>query len=173
MTFNYQPTLQGEKTILRPLRTEDFTALHEAASDPLIWVQHPQRNRYKEDVFRDFFDGALHSDGALVVIDTATQKIIGSSRFFGFNEATSEIEIGWTFLARSFWGGTYNREVKKLMLAHAFQGVDNVVFLIGPENMRSQAAIQKIGGVRIADRSRKTGDLSFVFRICREDFNKI
>ena len=117
------------------------------ASDPLIWEQHPARDRYKEDVFRDFFREALESRGALVVIDRETQKIIGSSRYFGFEPEKREIEIGWTFLARSHWGGKYNGELKRLMLEHAFKFVESVLFLIGPTNLRSQRAVEKIGGV--------------------------
>jgi len=55
------------------------------------------------------------------------------------------VEIGWTFLERAFWGGTYNREMKSLMLDHAFKFVDRVVFVVGENNLRSQRALQKIG----------------------------
>ena len=60
----------------------------------------------------------------------------------------SEIEIGWTFLARSHWGGRANREVKRLMLDHAFTFVDTVIFWVGHENWRSQGAMTKIGGIK-------------------------
>ena len=122
------------------------------ASDPLIWEQHPASDRYKEEVFRDFFREALASGGAFAVTDRKTQKIIGSSRYFGLDPEKSEIEIGWTFLARAYWGGRYNREMKRLMLDHAFRFVDTVVFLVGPKNLRSQKAMEKIGGVRAGTR---------------------
>jgi len=124
------------------------------ASDPLIWEQHPAQDRYEEEVFKEFFREALESGGALVVIDRKTQKIIGSSRYFGFEATKREIEIGWTFLARSHWGGKYNGELKRLMLDHAFRLVESVVFLIGPTNVRSQKAVEKIGGV-LAERQEK------------------
>ncbi|MEO8200065.1 MAG: GNAT family N-acetyltransferase [Gemmatimonadota bacterium] len=147
MLLDLQPTLAGELLELRPLRPEDFKALFDVASDPLIWEQHPERNRYQEAVFRDFFQGALVSGGALVAIDRANGSIIGSSRYFGYDPDLSCVEIGWTFLARACWGGRYNGEMKKLMVEHAFKAVKRVVFIIGPDNRRSQRAVEKIGGV--------------------------
>src|SRR6266702_4387265 len=140
MSFDLQPILKGKLLELRPLRPEDFHDLYAVASDPAIWEQQPARDRYKEDVFKDFFREALDSGGAFVVIDCRTGRIIGSSRYFGYSEERNEIEIGWTFLARSHWGGMYNREMKQLMLRHAFQFVNSVVFLVGRQNMRSQKA---------------------------------
>jgi RimJ/RimL family protein N-acetyltransferase len=154
-TFDLQPHLVGELLEARPLKPEDWESLYAVAADPLIWEQHPAYDRYKEDVFREFFSEALESGGALVVIDGKTQKIIGSSRYFGFEPGKSEIEIGWTFLARSHWGGRYNGELKRLMLDHAFKFVKSVVFLIGPTNVRSQKALEKIGGL-ITERRRQT-----------------
>lgn len=145
--FELQPHLVGELLEVRPLKPEDWESLLAVASDPLIWEQHPAWDRYKEEVFREFFREALASGGALVVIDRKTQKIIGSSRYFGFDPEKREIEIGWTFLARAHWGGKYNGELKRLMLEHAFKFVESVVFLIGPTNVRSQKAVEKIGGV--------------------------
>jgi N-acetyltransferase len=153
--FELQPQLVGDLLELRPLRSEDWESLFAVASDPLIWEQHPAHDRYQEEVFREFFREALESGGAFVVIDRKTQQIIGSSRYFGFEPAKREIEIGWTFLARSHWGGKYNGEMKRLMLDHAFRFVDSVVFLIGPTNFRSQKALEKIGGVMI-ERRQKT-----------------
>jgi RimJ/RimL family protein N-acetyltransferase len=150
--FELQPHLAGDLLELRPLREEDWEELFAVASDPLIWEQHPASDRYKEEVFREFFREALESGGALVAIDRKTQKIIGSSRYFGFDAEKREIEIGWTFLARSHWGGKYNGELKRLMLEHAFKFVESVVFLIGPTNFRSQKALEKIGGIMIAPR---------------------
>ncbi len=148
MSFDLQPNLKGGLIQLRPLAPDDWENLFAVASDPLIWEQHPESDRYKEDVFRVFFREALESGGAFVVIDTTTQQIIGSTRFHNYDPEKSEIEIGWTFLARRYWGGRYNREMKQLMLAHAFKFVENVVFLVGENNIRSQKATEKIGGIR-------------------------
>ena len=148
MYFDLQPHLKGELIELRPLTPEDWNDLFAVASDPLIWVQHPERDRYKEEVFKIFFREALESGGAFVIIDTKGRRIIGSTRFYGYDPQKSEIEIGWTFLARKYWGGRYNREMKQLMLAHAFQFVENVVFYVGENNVRSRKATEKIGAIK-------------------------
>jgi N-acetyltransferase len=160
-----QPTLEGELLTLRPLREEDFQDLYAAGSDPLIWAQHPVSDRYKPDVFAAFFREALESRGALIAIDKANGRVVGSSRYYGYDPEQSEIEIGWTFLARSHWGGTYNGEMKRLMLRHAFTFVDHVVFLIGPENWRSRRAIEKIGGLFVGSRVNSAGLDCVVYRI--------
>src|SRR5262249_22884838 len=152
MPFDLQPTLIGDRLELRPLRREDFDALYAAASDPRIWEQHPESDRYERDVFQRYFDGAIDSGGAFAVIDRLSGRIIGSSRYHGYDAAASEIEIGWTFLERAYWGGAYNREMKRLMVGHALKHVTRVVFLVGLTNMRSQRAMEKIGGVRAGTR---------------------
>lgn len=148
VSFDRQPLLLGELLELRPLRSDDFEELFQVAADPLIWEQHPERNRYQEATFRAFFDEALTSGGALVALDRANGHIIGSSRYHGYDADRSVIEIGWSFLARAYWGGRYNGEMKGLMVEHAFRSVKRVIFIIGPENRRSQRAVEKIGGMR-------------------------
>ena len=143
MDFDLQPILKGELIELRPLRPQDFDALFSAASDPKIWEQHPESDRYQREVFQKFFDGALESKGAFAIIERKSGRIIGSSRYC--NLINREVEVGWTFLEREFWGGTYNRELKQLMLEHAFRFVDRVVFVVGEQNIRSQKALAKIG----------------------------
>jgi RimJ/RimL family protein N-acetyltransferase len=170
MSFDLQPTLKGELLELRPLRPDDFHALYAAASDPLIWEQHPIKDRYKEEVFKVFFREALESGGALIAIDSKAGRVIGSSRFHGHDEEKSAIEIGWTFLVRSHWGGIFNREMKQLMLRHAFRFVDSVIFLVGPQNLRSQRAVEKIGGVRVGSRPDGGGRDSFVYQITARTF---
>ncbi len=158
MPFELQPNLKGELIELRPLRPEDWDDLFAVASDPLIWEQHPESDRYKEGVFKVFFREALECGGAFVVIDAKTQQIIGSTRFFGYDPEKSEIEIGWTFLARRYWGGRYNAEMKRLLLDHAFKFVETVVFLVGEKNFRSQKAMEKIGASRIGLVTRAYGN---------------
>lgn len=165
MPFELQPTLQGELIRLRPLRSQDFPALYAVAADPLIWEQHPDRDRYKESVFREFFREAMDSGGALLATDAQGGEVIGSSRFHGYDGERREVEIGWTFLARSNWGGRFNREMKRLMLHHAFRFVDRVVFLIGPENIRSQRTVEKIGAVRVGSRPNGQGRISVVYEV--------
>ena len=148
MSFDLQPYLKSEFIELRPLTPEDWDDLFAVASDPLIWEQHPESDRYKEGVFKVFFREALESGSAFVVIDAKTEQIIGSTRFYGYDPEKSEIEIGWTFLARKYWGGRYNAEMKRLLLDHAFKFVKNVVFFVGEKNFRSQKAMKKIGATR-------------------------
>jgi RimJ/RimL family protein N-acetyltransferase len=147
MTPDLQPTLVGELVTLRPLREQDFDALYSAARDPRIWEQHPAHDRWKPEVFRRFVDDALATRSAFVVVDRATGEIVGSTRFHGHDPHAREIEIGWTFLARSHWGGRYNHEMKRLLLAHAFTFVDTVLLYVGVANLRSRTAAERIGGV--------------------------
>ena len=170
MEFEFQPTLSGSLLQLRPLKEDDYGALFNVASDPLIWEQHPAKNRYENSVFAALFDESLASGGALIAIDVQTHGIIGSSRYHGYDQAASEIEIGWTFLARSHWGGLYNGEMKRLMLNHAFKYVDSVVLIVGPDNRRSQRAVEKIGGVRDGCRTDATGTESLLYRIMSSKF---
>jgi RimJ/RimL family protein N-acetyltransferase len=167
VTPDLQPLLEGELVRLRPLRAEDFADLYAVASDPLVWEQHPAWDRYKENVFAAFFREGLESGGALITIDRQDGRVIGSSRFHGYDAGQSEIEIGWTFLARSHWGGRYNGEMKQLMLRHAFTFVDNVIFVIGPSNMRSRRAVEKIGGVFVGSKIDALGRAAVVYRITR------
>ena len=148
MSPDLQPTLIGESVIVRSLRTEDWPQLFAAASDPLIWELHPQKDRYKEEVFKKFFCDAIETKSAFAFVEKKTASIIGSSRYHGYEPERSEIEIGWTFLVRKHWGGATNRQVKKLMLDHAFTFVNTVVFWVGEQNWRSQRAMEKIGGIR-------------------------
>ena len=169
MSAHLQPTLVGETVLIRPLRTEDWFEMLGAASDPLIWELHAVRDRYKEHVFREYFDRAMASKSGLAFIERATGAIIGSSRYHGYDAERREIEIGWTFLVRQHWGGNTNREVKRLLLNHAFTFADMVVFWVGESNWRSQRAMEKIGATRrdgLVSRP-STGGLHVVFQITK------
>jgi len=141
-----QSVLQDERLLLRPLHADDWDALFAVAADPLIWAQHPAHDRWQEPVFRAFFDDALANRGALVAIDKAGGAVIGSSRYQGLAEAEGgSVEIGWTFLAREYWGGSWNHAMKRLMLAHALASVAECRFLVGTINTRSRRALERIG----------------------------
>jgi RimJ/RimL family protein N-acetyltransferase len=172
MPFDLQPTLTGEHLELRPLRNDHFDELYAVASDPLIWEQHPYNDRYKLEVFKEFFRVAMESGGAFVVMDRKSDTIIGSTRYYNYSAEQSSIEIGWTFLARSYWGGTANREMKQLMLQHAFRFVTNVHFYVGKNNVRSQRAMEKIGGVLFGTRTDSAGRESVIYRITADAFAK-
>lgn len=149
--MNRQPVLDGERVLLRPLTEEDWAALYAVAADRALWAVHPSHDRWQEPVFRAFFDDALAKGGALAIVDKASGEIIGSSRFQICDYFPGEVmEIGWSFLARRYWGKGYNTEFKRMMLEHAFRHVDRVVFRVGADNVISRKAMENIGG-RLTD----------------------
>jgi RimJ/RimL family protein N-acetyltransferase len=168
--FDLQPCLMSALLEVRPLAAEDYDDLYAAAADPLLWEQHPDKDRWRPEDFRSFFNEALASGGALTVVDAGDRRVIGSSRFHGHDEQLSEVEIGWTFLARSHWGGPYNGELKRLMLCHAFTYVSTAVFLVAPGNLRSQRAVEKIGAVPSGSRRDASGRQSLVYRLAARDW---
>lgn len=151
MNFSIQPILENEKINLLPLQEEDFERLYAVASDPLVWEQHPNKNRYEREVFQNFFEGAMLSQGAFLIMDKATDEVMGSTRFYDYNEKDNSIFIGYTFYGRKFWGGKFNPQVKKLMLEYIFQFVDVVKFHVGAENWRSRKAMEKLGATLIGE----------------------
>ncbi len=169
MAFDPQPVLLGRSLTVRPLRQVHFEAVYAVARDPLVWEQHPAPDRHLPDVFKQFFAEALESGGALVVV-AINGPVMGSSRFHGYDRQRSEVEIGWTFLSRSYWGGAANHELKRLMLGHAFRFVERVIFLVRPENCRSQRALEKIGGERVGTRLDRSGQENVLFEFRRQDF---
>ena len=173
MSVDFHPTLTGKLLELRPLREDDWTQLFAVASDPLIWELHPAHDRYKEEVFREFFQRAMTDGWPFAVIDRANDRVIGSSRYHDYIPEESQVEIGYTFLARKYWGGVYNSEMKRLMLDHAFRFVDRVVFWAGKENVRSRRALEKIGAELIGERVDRNGRDNVVFEIRKADWQKI
>ncbi|HTR30776.1 MAG TPA: GNAT family N-acetyltransferase [Puia sp.] len=156
MPIDIQPTLQDERVLLIPLREDDFEALYQVASDPRIWEQHPNRDRWKREVFANFFQGAMESKGAFKIIDKETGEVAGCTRFYDYDAAQRSILIGYTFYATKFWGTGLNPKVKKLMLSYIFSFVDKVQFHIGATNVRSQIAIERLG-------ARKAGEVSVAY----------
>jgi RimJ/RimL family protein N-acetyltransferase len=146
-----QPVLEGERLLLRPLRESDWDALYAVASDRELWAVHPSHDRWQEPVFRAFFDDAMAKGGALAIIDRETGAVIGSSRFQDYDPADGgSVEIGWSFIPRSYWGRGYNAEFKGLMLEYAFGYVRRVLFRVGANNVISRKAMANIGG-RLTD----------------------
>src|SRR6218665_3126093 len=176
MEINIQPVLENERALLVPLQTSDFDSLYAVASDPKIWEQHPNKNRWQEPVFKTFFEGAMQSGGAFKVIDKATGTIAGCTRFYDYNTADKSILIGYTFYAAHFWGSGINPSVKALMLDYIFQFVDQVYFHIGAFNLRSQIAIERTGALKIKEEvvayHGEAGKLNFVYSISRRDWEK-
>jgi RimJ/RimL family protein N-acetyltransferase len=172
---DFQPTLTGPTVIARPIALADWAELFAVGSDPEIWKVHPRFNRYTEPEFKKYFDSAVDSKMAFVFVDRATGRLIGSSRYYGHEPELGEIEIGWTFIVRKFWGGPTNREVKRLMLDHAFTFVDTVIFWVGENNWRSQGAMTKIGGVKregLFTRELSGATPHFIFEIGKERYEQ-
>lgn len=180
MTIDRQPVLLGQHFELRPLTADDFDGLFAVASDPEVWALHPMHDRWQEPVFRAFFDDALAQKGALAVIDKATGEIIGSSRFQSYHPADGgSVEIGWTFLARRYWGTGANCEIKRLMVGHALESLARVDFQVGEDNWRSRRALEKIGA-RISPGRVEEAEvpgvgtvLHLYYEITREDFMRV
>jgi N-acetyltransferase len=147
--LNLQPILENALVKLQPLAEADFDSLFAVASDPLIWEQHPAKERSEKEGFRKFFEEGLATKAAFLILDKAKGETIGSTRFKAVEESENAVEIGWTFLVKKHWGGVYNQAIKGLMLAHAFQQVGYVLFYIHKDNFRSQKAVKKIGGQQI------------------------
>lgn len=170
MPFNLQPTfLQDDLIKLIPLQETDFERLFKVASNPLVWEQHPNPNRYKLEDFTNYFKGAIESKGAFLIVDASTNETVGCSRYYDYNEEDNSVLIGYTFIGKKFWGNGYNKALKKLMLDYAFQYVDKVYFHIGAFNIRSQKAIEKIGATKVdefeVEYYGETSKLNFVYQI--------
>ncbi|MGA1423587.1 MAG: GNAT family N-acetyltransferase [Steroidobacteraceae bacterium] len=171
MKFDLQPNLTGSLVSLRPLRRSDRAALFAVASDPLIWEQHPEPNRWQQPVFDKLFERLMDSGGALLVCDAQSGEAIGSSSYYAWNPEANDIVIGYTFLSRRVWGGRYNGELKQLMADHAFRFVDRVWFHVGTSNRRSQIAMQKVGARLSHEAVRESGGVltSFLHYVIERD----
>jgi len=174
--INLQPILENEKILLHPLLQSDFEMLYIIASNPKVWEQHPNKNRWQKDVFQIFFEGAIQSKGAFKVIDKVSGSIAGSSRFYDYNEMDSSILIGYTFYGTAFWGKGINQAVKALMLDYIFQFVDSVYFHIGAKNIRSQIAIERTGAKKVDEIEvayyGEDSKQNFVYKIIKDEWKK-
>jgi RimJ/RimL family protein N-acetyltransferase len=146
--LNLTPTLSDDVIGLSPLCADDFEALYTVAGDKDLWAGHPNKDRYQRAEFEAWFAAAMASDGVLKITDLKTQSVIGSSRYYEYQAPEREVAVGYTFLARAYWGGPTNRRLKSLMFNHAFEYVNRIWLHIGAENTRSQRAAEKIGAVR-------------------------
>ena len=172
--INLQPSLQNELIIAIPLQQSHFESLYAAASDPLIWEQHPNRNRWQRTEFENYFKGAMESHGALLVMDAQTMEIIGCSRYYDFDIEKGSISIGYTFFVRNHWGSRYNYALKNLMLDHIFQYTGRVNFYIGAQNKRSQISLERLGAAKTGEEETayygEAPKLDFVYAIAKENW---
>jgi RimJ/RimL family protein N-acetyltransferase len=167
--INWQPqNLENNFVALVPLTEQDFERLYSVASDPLVWQQHPSANRYERNVFQEFFAEAVKSKTAFLILEKNSGAVIGSTRFYDYNEAQNSVAIGFTFLARNYWGGKYNRAVKELMLNYAFTHVDKVIFHIGATNTRSQIATSRFGVIKTSEFIVEGDRLSYEYTVNKD-----
>jgi N-acetyltransferase len=174
MSFNKQPILENDKVILYPLQEADFEALYSVASDPKIWEQHPNKDRWKKDVFRTYFEGAIQSKGAFKIMDKATGKIAGSTRIYDNNEQDNSVLIGYTYFGKEYWGKGFNPSVKALMLDYLFKFVSRVDFHIGAVNVRSQISIGRLGAKKVGEQEvayfGELAKLNYIYRIEKDEW---
>jgi RimJ/RimL family protein N-acetyltransferase len=173
-SIEIQPVLETETILLTPVQEKDFESLYTAASDPKIWEQHPNKDRWKKEIFKTFFEGAIQSKGAFLIIDKNNNSVIGSTRFYDYNEKEKSIHIGYTFYTTPSWGKGINSVVKTLMLNYIFGFVSKVYFQIGAENIRSQIAISRLGAVKISEQEvsyfGEKPTLNFLYEITKENW---
>ncbi|WP_048919523.1 GNAT family N-acetyltransferase [Rufibacter radiotolerans] len=174
MEFTTQPTLENEKVILFPLQEDDFEALYAVAADPKIWEQHPNKDRWKREVFQTFFEGAIQSKGAFKIVDKSTGQIAGSTRIYDYNQQDNSILIGYTFFGTAYWGKGVNHSVKALLLDYLFQFVSRVDFHIGAVNRRSQVAIERVGATKVGEQEvayfGELPKLNYIYRLEKEEW---
>ena len=143
--------LRGPRVVLEPLREAHLAGLAKAIEDGALWelpvtlVPHPRDlPRFRRDA------EAAHAAGtelAFATIDRATGEVVGSTRFRNIAAAERRVEIGFTFIARSWQRTHVNTEAKYLMLRHAFDTwrVNRVELVTDVLNAASRAAIARIG----------------------------
>jgi RimJ/RimL family protein N-acetyltransferase len=177
MKFSIQPILENEQYQLIPLQQGDFESLYEVASDPEVWKQHPNKDRYRKEVFSIFFEGAMKSGGAFKITEKSSGEILGSTRFYDYNQSDNSIFIGYTFYGTKSWGKGINPQVKKMMLQYIFQFVDTVYFHVGKDNIRSRTAMERLGAENIGEEEiayfGEPSRINIIYQIKKEKYEKI
>ena len=170
------PQLENEEALLQPLEEGDFEALYELGRDPRIWEQHPQSDRWKEEIFRRFFDEAIERQGAYRIIEKSSGSLVGTTRIYDADVARGRIKVGYTFLATRFWGTGLNLRVKELLLNELFSTFEEVLFEIGERNGRSRTAIGRLGACQVEGSEGiltptvSGGQQRLLYRITREEW---
>ena len=146
-------TLEGQFIRLEPLSMAHHAGLVEAGLDEAIWRYMPQTMRTPEDM-RAYIEAALEAQAAgaalpFATIDLASDRAIGSTRFFSIDRPHRRLEIGWTWLGLAWQRTAANTEAKYLMLRHAFETLEciRVEFKTDSLNERSRAALLRIGAI--------------------------
>lgn len=148
---HFQTPLETADLLLKATSDDDFEGLYAIGSDPEVWALHSDTDRYTKEKFEVYFLGGLNNSlGAYTLVYKPTQTIAGFTRYYDYDEESSSVKIGYTFLAKTFWGTGLNQALKARMIAHAFEFCDQVIFEVYEFNLRSQRAVLKLGAIEIA-----------------------
>jgi RimJ/RimL family protein N-acetyltransferase len=144
-------TLEGNRVRLEPLQESHQAELCEIGLDVRLWQLTVNKVRTSEDMFR-YIQGALDAQAAgtalpFVIVEKASDKIIGTTRYHNINQQHRRVEIGYTWLAVLWQRTGINTEVKYLMLNYAFEvwGCVRVEFRVNSINEPSRRALLRIG----------------------------
>lgn len=147
------PVLEGARLRLEPMTMGHLAALEAVAFDDRIWRYMMHWVKTRADL-RRWMEGALNLEAAGTVMPWVTvlkaeNRVIGSTRFMDFDSAHKTTELGSTWLAPEFHGSGLNAEAKLLQLVYAFDDLklNRVALKTHHENLRSQAAMRKIGAM--------------------------
>ena len=144
------PTLEGRLVRLEPLAKRHVAGLWEASRDARTWRWLPIPQPQRPEELEAWVDDALARAAAGLDLPLVTQRegaIVGSTRFLALRPEHRSVEIGWTWLHPSAWGGGVNVEAKLLMLRHAFDawGCRRVELKTDALNERSRGAMEAMG----------------------------
>jgi N-acetyltransferase len=148
--------LKGKFVYLQPLTTSDIPELRTIAKDDRIWefTKTLMVNDTYDLQFADYINVPLNPANAetikAFVIHDSTKRIIGMTRYYDIDEKNKRLNIGYTWYIPEVWGKVHNKECKLLLLTYAFEQLEfnRVGFEVAHQNIRSQKAVEKIGGVR-------------------------
>ena len=161
--MNFKSNFENDSISLLQIKKESFEELYLVASNPVIWEQHPESDRWKKEKFSIFFENGIQNKfGFLLIFDKCKKEIIGSTRFYSYDEEEQAIRIGFTFIAQKYWGTSINLQVKKMMLDYTFKFLDKVYFDIGINNVRSRKAVEKLGARLFLDN--KKGNVVYILK---------
>lgn len=146
--------LENENVLLLPFESKRNTELKEIIFDDEIWKYMGMYVRSDED-FENYITSTLQqkADGIcypFLIIDKATNKVAGSTRYGYLNHASQKCEIGWTWYGQAFQGTGLNQACKFELLNFGFEQIQfrRIQFSADLENIRSQKAIEKLGAVK-------------------------
>ncbi|HKO63716.1 MAG TPA: GNAT family protein [Candidatus Nitrosocosmicus sp.] len=143
-------TLEHSHIVLRPPRYDDLNGLCSAATDGEIWKNPYSSFPSIEEMSIYLQDLIKHDNSTLpfIIVDRNLKTIVGTTRFFNIDHQNYRVEIGHTWIAKSYRRSPVNTEAKFLMLRHAFEKLNCIAVEIRTDvlNHVSRKAIERIGG---------------------------